>query len=110
MLSLEILYPHPPNNDKNTEKDPSLHISISSDKKTKKLNTPLPTLPPDSTPTLPQKNPSSLCIVFQNVHGLPQHNQHPKNDSLRCFITDHQVDVYGMSEVNVAWHQVDFHK
>jgi len=64
----------------------------------------------NTLPLVPQKQSSSICIIFQNVHGLPKHNHHPKNDSLRCFLTEHQVDVMGMSEVNVAWHQVNFHE
>jgi len=64
----------------------------------------------DTLPLLPQKQSSSICIIFQNVHGLPKHNHHPKNNSLCCFLTEHQVDVMGMSEVKVAWHQVHFHE
>jgi len=83
-------------------------------------------------PPLMKKQNNQLCLVYLtpwqhssyfttkqsllSLHHLPKCEQFTKaqstskNNSLHCFITDHQVDVYGMSEVNVAWHHINFHK
>jgi len=64
----------------------------------------------DTSQVLPWKSSSTLRIVFQNVHGLPKHNQHPKHNSLQSFLNNYQIDLFRMSEVNIAWHNVTFHE
>ena len=68
--------------------------------------------PPNSTNTndsmtqLPTKNSMTMRLIFQNVNGLPTTPKHPKLDSIQSFMALNQVDVMGMSEVNVAWHTI----
>jgi len=68
--------------------------------------------PPNSTNTndsmtqLPTKNSMTMRLIFQNVNGLPTTPKHPKLDSIQSFMALNQVDVMGVSEVNVAWHTI----
>jgi len=63
-------------------------------------------IPLDLTTNLPKKNGSTMRLIFQNVNGLPTTPKHPKLDSIQSFMTLNQVDVLGVSEVNVAWHTI----
>jgi len=44
--------------------------------------------------------------MFQNINGLPIQSQHPKNESVRDTMLRHNIDILGISEVNIAWHKV----
>jgi len=102
----------PSSYNENTEKDDSPHPTTPCDDTHISDTLPMMAIPNcNSLSSLPTKISSSLRIVFQNVHGLPWHNRHPKNDSLRCFVADNNIDVFGMSEVNIDWQQhVPFHE
>ena len=44
--------------------------------------------------------------MAQNVSGLPLQHTHPKYAELQSFILDYSIDVLCISELNVAWHQL----
>jgi len=48
----------------------------------------------------------TINIMFQNINGLPIQAQHPKNESVRDTMLRHNIDILGISEVNIAWHKV----
>ncbi len=47
-----------------------------------------------------------LRIGFTNINGLPEFNQHSKNDELREAINRYQIDIMGMSEINRNWNGI----
>ena len=40
-----------------------------------------------------------------NINGLPQHRSHPKYGSIREQVHTHQIDILGLSEINLKWNQ-----
>jgi len=44
--------------------------------------------------------------MFLNINGLPVRWTHSKNENLCEFIKEMQVDICGLSKVNVAWSKV----
>jgi len=43
--------------------------------------------------------------MFQNINGLPASVNNPKNDSLKETMINHQIDIMGLSKINIAWHK-----
>lgn len=67
---------------------------------------PLSNHPPEITEwgsTILQNNPQCLRISFLNLGCLPQHNPHPKQDTLHHHIHNHHFDILGISEVGLNW-------
>jgi len=60
-------------------------------------------------------HPPSKTIIydlnhFSDFNGFPMVNNHPKNDSLQSFINEHNINIFGISGMNVTWHKVNFHE
>jgi len=55
-----------------------------------------------SISNMPKKHPSTLRIVFQNINGIPHHSANLKVDSLKAFMDENGVDIFGISKVNKA--------
>ena len=49
---------------------------------------------------------TALRIATINMNGLPKHDNHPKNGLLREAINTHQIDVLGLSEINLKWDRI----
>jgi len=50
-----------------------------------------------------------IKIMFQNINGLPAEVNNPKNDSLKETMINHQIDIMGLSKINIAWHKAPGH-
>jgi hypothetical protein len=55
---------------------------------------------------LPPKLDGVFRIGFRNINSLPRINQHSKNDEFVNDILNGELDIFGGSEVNIAWHNV----
>ena len=53
------------------------------------------------------KKTNEIRVAFQNINGLPKSKQHPKNKDFVEMEARLQVDVLGISEVNLYWPKVD---
>ncbi len=53
------------------------------------------------------KEDDELRIAFININGIPATNDEPKNHRLFEAITESQIDIIGMTEINKCWHRVD---
>ena len=49
------------------------------------------------------KSDESLLFTFLNVNGMPQKSTKHKNQTIRNFINNYNIDVFGMAEVNLHW-------
>ena len=49
------------------------------------------------------RDDDSILFTFLNVNGLPQHTTKHKNRSIRNFINYYNIDLFGISEVNLNW-------
>ena len=52
------------------------------------------------------KGENILRIGFQNFNGLTGKENDPVDTSIRNWVTDHNFDVFGISEVNLYWPKV----
>ena len=53
-----------------------------------------------------QKEQGTIRVFSQNVKGIPQYNNHFKNQRILETFHKHDIDVWGMSEVNIRWNHV----
>ena len=44
-------------------------------------------------------------ITTANINGLPQNKHHPKYGLIRQQVHTHQIDILGLSEINLKWNQ-----
>ena len=51
-------------------------------------------------------NPSTLRLATININGLPKDASHPKNVTLREAIGLHNLDIIGLSEINIKWDRI----
>ena len=49
------------------------------------------------------RDENSILFTFLNVNGLPQQATKNKNRTIRNFINYNNIDVFGLSEVNLNW-------
>ena len=49
---------------------------------------------------------SRLRIATININGLPKHTSHVKNGQLREALALYNIDVLGMSEINIKWDRI----
>ena len=54
-----------------------------------------------------QKQENTLRIAFQNINSFSAEKDAPKNDAIRRFLMDHQIDVFGMAEMNKYWPKIE---
>ena len=47
------------------------------------------------------KDTASLLCVFANINGLPRLVKQPKERMIRKLITDYDVDIAGLTEINL---------
>jgi exonuclease III len=56
--------------------------------------------------TLERKETGTLRFAFRNVNSLPAFAAHSKNDELIQDIRKAQLDIFGMSEININWSRI----
>ena len=44
-----------------------------------------------------------MRCAFININGLPQKVNTPKERQLQKFITDYDIDIMGVAEINLHW-------
>ena len=49
------------------------------------------------------KNEDRLLCAFANINGLPQKRHNPRERILRKLITDYDINIMGMAEINLNW-------
>ena len=52
---------------------------------------------------LVSKQDKHIRLCFQNVNGLPLYNTHFKNNEIKKFLHEKEIDIFCMSETNVCW-------
>ena len=52
---------------------------------------------------LPKKGNEVMRIAFQNINGFGTSKKECKAERIREFMEEHEVDVFGMAEMNVNW-------
>ncbi len=55
------------------------------------------------------KQENTFRLAFRNINSLPTQKSDHKNLQLVQDIRGHQIDLMGMSEINLAWHNLPFH-
>jgi len=56
-----------------------------------------------------RKHPDTICIVLQNVDGIPPNTKGDmKLDSLFNFTREADIDILALTELNVAWDTIDY--
>ena len=53
------------------------------------------------------KDDENLLCAFANINGLSRKVKLPKERMLRKIITDYDIDIMGISEVNINWNKVE---
>lgn len=53
-----------------------------------------------------QKQPDTLRIALQNFNGLSGRTNDPADESLPRWVNQAEIDIFGISEVNLWWPQV----
>jgi len=57
--------------------------------------------------TLPHPKPAgSVRLAMQNFGGWPQWNKNPKNEMIRQYLNEKNIDIFITMENNVAWHKI----
>ena len=49
------------------------------------------------------KGDESVLFTFLNINGLPQDSTKHKNRTIRNFMNNYNIDIFGMAEVNLNW-------
>ena len=52
------------------------------------------------------KREDVLRIATVNINGLPKHTTHPKYGILRESISQLNIDIIGLSELNIKWDRI----
>ena len=52
------------------------------------------------------KEEEMMRCAFLNINGLPQRINTQKEQQLHKLITDYDLDITGVAEVNLHWHKV----
>ena len=45
--------------------------------------------------------------MYININGLPQTNDHPKNNLINNLLLHHETDIFGLTETNLNWSNID---
>ena len=53
------------------------------------------------------KEDSILRLMYLNINGLPQTKHQPKNQLIHNVLLSHKVDIFGFSETNLNWKNLD---
>ena len=51
----------------------------------------------------------SIRIAHQNVHGIPESKKCSKSYDMIKTFKEWEIDVWGMSETNIIWHNIGYH-